>query len=230
VPADTDKVREDFDRIARLTAGDGDHGGPYDDFLLEQVPRSCRRVLEVGCGAGAFSRALARRGHSVTAVDLSPEMLRVARERTAASEDVAYSCGDFMRDEPDGAPFDCVVSIATLHHLDVAAAVPRMAALVRPGGVLVVHDVRADAGVWDRLRSLAALGARVWAGRAHQRAEVREAWHHHGRDERYATMADVERWSRDLLPGSRAVRHLQWRYTVVWTNHQNRARERSARS
>lgn len=214
-----DKLREDFDRIARLTAHDV-HPSPYDALLLEQIPSSLVRVLEVGCGTGAFSRALANRGHQVTGIDLSPEMIRVARERDLPSHHVTFLCGDFMRDSLGDETYDCVVSIATLHHMNLEPAVKRMADRVGPGGLLLVHDLRSDAGLWDRLRSGLAVAARAWsrvrAGQLWERAEIRAAWAEHGRGEQYLTMGGVEACVQALLPGSRALRRLQWRYTVVW--------------
>ena len=215
----TDKIREDFDRLARLTADDV-HPSPYDAFLLEQIPRSLRRVLEVGCGTGGFSRALANRGHQVTGIDLSPEMIRVARQRAGPNQDVTLVCCDFLAHGSGDEPYDCVVSIATLHHLELEVAVRRMARLVRPGGLMVIHDIRSDAGPKDWLWTGLAVAAREWlrvrAGQLWDRAKVREAWAEHGRGERYPTMREVETWSQALLPGAKCIRHLQWRYTVVW--------------
>lgn len=214
-----DKIRADFDRIARLSAAERETPGPYDPFLLAQVPAVPASVLEVGCGTGTFCRALAAAGHRVTGIDLSPEMICVARGRSPAVCGVTWQCGDFFRlDFPER--FDCVLSMATLHHLPLAPALARMRELVRPGGVLLIHDLRSDAGLVDRLRSVAAFAARGWTRvrtrRLSERAEVREAWREHGRGERYATLAEVERWSRQYLAGARVFRHLQWRYTVVW--------------
>ncbi len=219
-----ERIREDFDRLARLTADDGERPGPYDAFLLRQIPASARSVLEVGCGTGAFSRALAARGHRVTAIDLSPEMIRVARERTPPELPVAYRCGDLLGLALDD--HDAVVSIATLHHLPMDVAIERMAGCLRPGGVLAIHDLRADRGLGDRLRLPLAAGARAWdrlrAGRLRARQAVREAWAEHGRGEHYLTMPEVEACCRERLPGARAFRHLQWRYTIVWTRPASR--------
>ena len=216
-----DRVRDDFDRIARLTPDDAAHPVLYGDVLLAEIPPSCRTALEVGCGAGAMCRAMAARGLEVTGVDLSPEMIRAARSRTPDALGVDYRCGDVFEMELDERGYDCVLSAATLHHLPLEPAVARMAALVRPGGVLVIHDVRDDAGLVERLLWPAAVAARVWSrvrasGRLREPAELRAAWREHGRGEHYETMHEVEAWSRRLLPGSRVSRHLQWRYTVVW--------------
>ena len=140
--ASIEKVREDFDRIARLTPDDAAHPVLYGDLLLAEIPASGRSALEVGCGAGATCRAMAARGLEVTGVDLSPEMIRAARERTPAALGVDYRCGDFFEMALAEHGYDCVLSVATLHHLPLEEAVARMAGLVRPGGVLVIHDVR----------------------------------------------------------------------------------------
>lgn len=215
-----DKIRADFDRLARLTAEDADQPGYYDTFLLRQIPPTLRRALEVGCGAGGFCRRLADRGHQVTGIDLSPEMLHVARQRTRPSQAVTYVCGDFFNSPLNGPLYDCVISIATLHHFQLKPAVERLASWVRPGGLLVIHDLTSDVGVGDRMWSSLAVVARGWArvrrGRLRERPAVRAAWDEHGRDEQYMTMTEVAAWSRALLPGSAVYRHLQWRYTVVW--------------
>jgi SAM-dependent methyltransferase len=147
-------------------------------------------------------------------------MIRVARERTPAACAAIFQCGDFFSLPLAEEGFDCVLSMATLHHLSLAAAVARMARLVRPGGVLILHDLRSDAGMGDRVRSVAAVAVRGWTrvrrGRLRERPEVRAAWDEHAREERYPTMAEVETWRLEHLPGARSYRHLQWRYTVVW--------------
>jgi 2-polyprenyl-3-methyl-5-hydroxy-6-metoxy-1,4-benzoquinol methylase len=216
----SDKIRRDFDRIARLTADDADRPGLYDGFLLQQVPRECVHVLEVGCGTGAFSRALAARGHRVTAIDVSPEMVGVARRRTSPVLDVTYECADVLDPVRGHRVYDAVVSIAMLHHVCVASALARMEAMVRPGGVLLVHDIRLDRGVWAWPVSALARVVRMWggarAGRLRERASVRAAWAAHGRGERYATIGEVRHWARTYVPGARVFWHLQWRYTMVW--------------
>src|SRR5687768_15933760 len=78
--ASPDQVRADFDRIALLADDGRDHSSPYDAYLLQRAPARCRAALDVGSGTGAFSRLLAARSDHVLGVDLSPEMVRVARE------------------------------------------------------------------------------------------------------------------------------------------------------
>jgi hypothetical protein len=93
--------------------------------------------------------------------------------------------------------------------------------LVKPGGVLVIHDVRAPSGISDWLLSgLAALfnGDAAWwiRTRLREKRALRDAWNDHGSAEQYLTMADVRALCQAALPGAKIHRHPLWRYTVVW--------------
>lgn len=126
-----------------------------------------RAVLDIGCGAGNYTVRLLGRLEvpgdvSVTAIDLSANMLEAAAERICAAEaaSVRPVQGDVRTVElPDGA-FDCVIAAAVLHHLrsedewaDVFARIHRW---LKPGGSiwiadLVDHDDPALARLmWDR--------------------------------------------------------------------------------
>jgi len=73
----TDRVREDFDRLADLPESSGwGHNAHYYPFLLKHLPPRPDEALEVGCGTGAFARVLAERCGRVVAIDLSPAWSR----------------------------------------------------------------------------------------------------------------------------------------------------------
>lgn len=63
---------------------DWDHNAYYHRLLMRQLPAPCSRVLDVGCGAGAFAAELATRAGHVDALDRSPEMIEAARQITPA--------------------------------------------------------------------------------------------------------------------------------------------------
>src|ERR1051325_1235155 len=98
----------DFDRIAAVSARDGEALGTYVESLLGHVPSGCARALEIGCGFGAFARLVAGRAGSVTAVDVSPQMLRVAMERSQSHPNLHFILGDFLRLDLEAETYDCV--------------------------------------------------------------------------------------------------------------------------
>ncbi len=235
-----EKVRADFDRIARLDVDESAHLSIYDDFVLGRIQASTKllvrpvRILEIGCGTGGLTRALATRcglGASILGVDLSPEMIRVARERTTGGS-IRYECGDFFELElprgEDGG-FDVVLSVATLHHLPLVPALRRMVDLLAPGGLLLVHDLRANEGIVDRamlpFAVLARAITRLRAGRLLSNARLRAAWSDHARGERYLTRREVVALSKEQLPGAVVTSHLQWRYTLEWIGRRPMPRE-----
>jgi hypothetical protein len=63
-----------------------DHNAYYHRLLLRHLPRPCNRVLDVGCGAGAFAVELAKRAERVDALDRSPAMIEQARHHTSPPE------------------------------------------------------------------------------------------------------------------------------------------------
>jgi len=83
--------------------------------LLQLLPGM--RVLELGCGTGGITRLLLERGMSVTAVDISNQMLARARWRAPQAE---FVCKGLQEFEPKGV-FDCVLFAFVLHELTTPA-------------------------------------------------------------------------------------------------------------
>jgi 2-polyprenyl-3-methyl-5-hydroxy-6-metoxy-1,4-benzoquinol methylase len=94
------------------------------------------RVLEVGCGRGAFAIELARSGARVTALDVSTAAIEVARQRAErANVDVDWLVSDARSIGLPDASFDLVVSCECLEHvLEPEAMALELFRLCRPGG------------------------------------------------------------------------------------------------
>jgi ubiquinone/menaquinone biosynthesis C-methylase UbiE len=95
--ASTEKIQADFDRLAMLSTEEWNHNDYYHSFLLRHVPTPCDRVLDIGCGTGGFSRRLAQRAQHVLALDLSPQMIRIAQERSTYFANIEYEVADVLK-------------------------------------------------------------------------------------------------------------------------------------
>jgi len=100
--------------------------------FLDWLPTdmSGRRVLDAGCGTGALSFDLARRGAEVVAIDLSPTLIELARERAPSDlgdGSVQFIAGDMLK-APLG-DFDHVVAMDSLIHYRTEDAVKALAVL-----------------------------------------------------------------------------------------------------
>jgi SAM-dependent methyltransferase len=223
-PAYTDRVREDFDRLAVLSEGSvWEHNSHYHPFLLRQLPERLGEALEVGCGAGEFSRLLAERCERVVAVDLSPRMIEAATARSKDHPNVEYLVADAASWEFPSERFDCAASIATLHHLPLGPMLAKMRNALKPGGTLILLDLYRARTAADRVVSALAAPtskairlARTRSLAERQAPELQMAWDEHGETDAYPTLAEVRRACETELQGAAVRRRLLWRYTVVW--------------
>lgn len=211
MPPTSDVIRADFDRIASCSADVPDALEPSAQRLVSEAPFR-GRVLEIGCGTGALARELAaKRGARVTAIDLSPRMIDIARVRTNETLGIEYRVADIMALSPRG--FDAVVTVNTLHHLPLAEVAEQMAEAVVPGGRVLIADL------FDA-RGFGALpyNALSWALRPPRTddLEVVKAWAAHSQNDRIQSLRAIRTKLREVLPGVVVRRHLGWRYTAVW--------------
>lgn len=217
----SDLVRADFDRIALLSDDSWNHNAHYHSYLLRHVPPDCRECLELGCGTGAFSRRLAERCGRVLALDLSPRAIQIARERSSGIHNIDFQVADVNTSDLAVERFDCIASIATLHHLSIPETLQRMASALRVGGTILVLDLFEAMGISDMLRGMAAVPVSLTIGllkngRFREPRAVREAWTEHGRHDTYPTLDEMRRICKGVLPGAQIREHLLWRYSLVW--------------
>ena len=92
-------------------------------------------VLELGCGTGYFTRELARSGADVVAIDVSPELLKIARANTSAPN-VQYQIQNAYELSYSEGVFDSVVGSSVLHHLEIKDALRDIYRVLKPGGTI----------------------------------------------------------------------------------------------
>ena len=114
------------------------------DYVAARTPLRDARVLDVGCGGGLLSEALAQRGAQVTAIDLAPDLLQVARLHgleTGTRVDYRLSSVETLASGEAGA-YDAVTCMEMLEHVpDPASVIAACATLLRPGGRLFVSTL-----------------------------------------------------------------------------------------
>jgi ubiquinone/menaquinone biosynthesis C-methylase UbiE len=124
---------------------------PTDDVvvLADRGLGSGSRVVDLGAGTGAFAVAAARLVGTVVAVDVSAAMVDVLRRRVTelGLSNVEVVHDGFLSYEHTGPPVDAVFTRNALHQLPdlwKAIALDRIASIIRPGGVLRLHDLVFD--------------------------------------------------------------------------------------
>jgi len=128
------------------------------------------KILDVGCGSGWLSEYFARLGYDVTGIDISDDLIRMARERVASvpynlDHESAISCRFITHDietaplaKELGAKFDAIICYDSLHHLlDERAVFRHLAAMLDVGGLLFIlegHKPAAGSATEDELRAV----------------------------------------------------------------------------
>jgi len=132
--------------------GHGSHAPAHDAVIHELLPPPSGRALDVGCGEGRFTRALAALGYDVTGVDRSPKLVAAAQ---AADPDGRYAVGEIESLPFADASVELVLCVNMLMHVErPEAALRELARVLVPGGVLVLalaHPM-AEAGEHDEER------------------------------------------------------------------------------
>jgi glycine/sarcosine N-methyltransferase len=142
-----------YDRLAPLFDVLTDWAGrleveePFLLRLLEQI--DAHTVLDAACGSGGHALALAERGYDVVGTDISPVMIELARSKATVAKNVSFhvaELGDLAR---RFSPFDVTLCLGnSLPHLpteaDLMKALADMTSSLRPGGLLVLHNLNYD--------------------------------------------------------------------------------------
>ena len=179
-----DSVAEEYDRARP-------------DYSAELVDAACSaaglargsRVVEVGCGTGKLTAALAERGLRVEAVDPGRELVEIARRRLQSSR-VYFHVARFEDVELRDGVFEAVFSAAAFHWIDPAIGWSKVARLLSPRGVLALlmhtggpnllklpdglaawREVVPEAATWSPRDA-----ETLWAGVEERRHNVSEVW------------------------------------------------------
>lgn len=132
-------------------------------YVAQRTALQGARVLDVGCGAGLLSEAMAGEGAQVTALDLAPELVKVARLHGLESGikvDYRLQSVESLAEEMP-AQFDAITCMEMLEHVpDPGSIIRACTALLRPGGRLFLSTLNRTPAAF----ALAIVGAEYVAG------------------------------------------------------------------
>ena len=108
-------------------------------LFKEFIGSNKRRVLEIGCGTGLFTKELAATDNTIIAIDISDALIRKAKERVHA-ENVQFVVGNAYKTKFKPNSYDFIVGSSSLHHLEVDSALKEFSRLLKPGGGIMFTE------------------------------------------------------------------------------------------
>jgi ubiquinone/menaquinone biosynthesis C-methylase UbiE len=97
------------------------------------------KVLEIGCGTGLFTREILKKPVQLTAIDISPELVEIAR-KSCLDSNVEFIVDNAYQMSFDNHSFDAVIGSSVLHHLEVDRALEEIYRVLKPGGHMVFTE------------------------------------------------------------------------------------------
>ncbi len=203
--ASTNFDQAELDKFAALANRWWDVDGPQKplhalnpvrlQYVAQRVTLRGARVLDIGCGGGLLSEALAKEGADVTAIDLAPELLKVARLHSLESGvtvDYRVQAAEDLAAEQPGS-FDVVTCMEMLEHVpDPGAIIAACHRLLKPGGQLFLSTVNRTPAAF----AVAIVGAEYVA-------RLLPKGTHHYQD--FIKPAELGKWLREADLGLRDV-------------------------
>jgi 2-polyprenyl-6-hydroxyphenyl methylase/3-demethylubiquinone-9 3-methyltransferase len=153
-PNDSNFSQAELDKFGALAQRWWDPQGPQKalhalnparlGYVAQRTTLQGARVLDVGCGAGLLSEAMAGEGAQVTALDLAPELVKVARLHgleTGVKVDYRLQSVESLAEEMPG-QFDAITCMEMLEHVpDPGSIIRACTTLLRPGGRLFLSTL-----------------------------------------------------------------------------------------
>ena len=129
------------------------------DFMYRQLgvghDLSGKRLLDFGCGTGQTSTQLAALGAFVVGMDISPELIQIARRRAeldGVTDRVQFQNVDLLQAPPPADSFDLILCSAVLHHVDYSVVLPILRSCLKPGGKIVIGEPTAMSPFLRKIR------------------------------------------------------------------------------
>jgi 2-polyprenyl-3-methyl-5-hydroxy-6-metoxy-1,4-benzoquinol methylase len=215
-------VINQFDKIAFLP-DKWDHNQQYQKYLLENMPKNCGCILDVGCGTGELTKKLAPFSKEIIGIDVSENMINEAKRRNY-DEKINYiqiSVEKYLGETEK--QFDAIISIAALHHMNEEEALKIMKNKLTINGKILILDLVKTKTIMEWVFGIAAallnpIIMLIMRGRLKITKEEREAWAGHFQYDKYLTMKEVKSMVKKALGKGRVKRHFFWRYSIVYKN------------
>jgi len=119
------------------------------DILVQLAKDAPQRILDIGCGTGFVARALADQVTHVDAIDISPAMIKQGKQLPRGDAPSLTWIVGAVETAPLNPPYSLITAGDSLHWMDWATVMPRLATMLTPHGSLAILGVGQLPTPWD---------------------------------------------------------------------------------
>lgn len=171
--------------------------------------------MDIGCGVGLFAFKLANRSEYVDALDVESSVLREALILHYAPN-LTYQEADFLEADLPNNSYDVIVSIASIHHMDLELALIKMRDLLRPSGRLIILGLYKEVSLLDHIYSAVSVPVNFTYLTWHRALNINSANVSPPTRPAQLSLEQIKSIAHNVIPGFRLQRHLFWRYSLIW--------------
>lgn len=127
------------------------HNSAFHEELVANAKARGGQVLDIGCGEGLLLQRLAPIAHQVVGIEPDPAALARAQKRLSSTPNATLINEDFLAMPVPSSEerYSTVTCVATLHHMELRAALSKMRQVLAPGGQLLVVGLAANKSIMD---------------------------------------------------------------------------------
>jgi len=107
--------------------------------MLTEFIKPESALLELGCGTGYFTKEIAKTGANIIAIDISPELLKIA-ENNVQCQNVSFKEENAYNMTFGDNQFDYILGSSVLHHLDIKKAISEIYRILKDGGIIAFTE------------------------------------------------------------------------------------------
>jgi ubiquinone/menaquinone biosynthesis C-methylase UbiE len=107
--------------------------------MLTEFIKPGSTLLELGCGTGYFTKEIAKTGAKIVAIDISPELLMIAKNNVRDA-DISFLEENAYNMTFESNRFDYVLGSSVLHHLDIEKAISEIYRVLKEGGIIAFTE------------------------------------------------------------------------------------------
>lgn len=189
------------------------HNTAYYKWIRRQTA-NCDKILDVGCGNGLLVHFLDNGEKSITGIDPGAVCIDSCNKNTA-SDRIQFIQTDFLSSFEEGS-YDAVVFVASIHHMDMSAALTKAKSILNIGGKLIIVGLAKPSGVFDFLIEAARiipvkLISAIKNLQPSEELNIPVSYD-------IPTMQYIRKTIKSAIPSAHIKYGLYYRYLLSWTN------------